>query len=107
MNQKEEPVLFHVALPPRFVIRPDQTPFTLTKDTSITTVGDRLVFTLPTLGGADLRFWIARLRPHETFDDYDLNRLLTAPKDDPLKIGFELNFGIAKPKVGTWQNTEA
>jgi hypothetical protein len=50
--QRGEPVLFHVALPSQFVIRPDRTPFTLTKEANITAIEGRLVFTLPVVGGA-------------------------------------------------------
>jgi hypothetical protein len=99
-QQRGEPVLFHVVLPPRFVIRPDRTPFTLTKDANISTAGDRLFFTLPAVGGADLRFWIARMADGGSFDDYELDRLLCVPETKPLKVGFELNFGIAKLKIG-------
>ena len=96
-----EPVLFHVLLPPRYVIRPDRTPFTLTTAAHIARKADRLFFTLPTVGGADLRFWIAPLVEHESFDAYDLGKLLTAPtKRQGPKVAFELNFGIAKLKIG-------
>jgi hypothetical protein len=99
-QRRDEPVLFHVVLPPRFVIRPDRTPFTLTKNANISTTDDRLFFTLPAVGGADLRFWIARMANDSSFDDYELDRLLCAPEEKPLKVKFELNFGIAKLTLG-------
>jgi len=99
-RSRDEPVLFHVALPKRFVIRRDRTPFTLTKDANIAVVDDRLVFTLPALGGADLRFWIAPLKEGEEFGDYEIDKFLSAPTESSAKIAFELNFGIAKIKIG-------
>jgi len=58
------------------------------------------MFTLPVLGGADLRFWIARMADDESFNDYDIGELLSAPERNSPKIAFELNFGIAKIKFG-------
>jgi len=99
-HSREEPVLFHVILPPRFVIQPNRLPFTLKPEANISIRDDRLFFTWPTVGGGDLRFWIARLAERDSFDTFDLGRLLVAPVNSKPKLAFELNFGIAKIKVG-------
>lgn len=99
-GHRKEPVLFHVILPPRFVIRRNRTPFTLKPEANIALKNDRLFFTWPTIGAGDLRFWIARLAATESFDQFDLGSLLTAPTNSKTKLAFELNFGIAKIKVG-------
>lgn len=98
--RREEPVLFHLALPKRFFIRRDRKPFTLTRDASITIVDERLVITLPALGGADLRFWIAPLKANEKFEDYEIEKFLTPLEEHSPRITFELNFGIAKIRIG-------
>jgi hypothetical protein len=97
---RDDPVLFHIVLPPGYVLRPDREPFTLSRDAHIAQRGDQLVVTWPRVGGADLRFWIARLGAKESLADYDLGRLLTAPSGPPPKVSFELNLGIVKVKVG-------
>jgi hypothetical protein len=82
------------------VLRPDKTPFTVTREANIALKRDRPFFTWPTVGGGDLRFWIAPLAQAESFADFDLKKLLPAPKRARTKLGFELNFGIAKLKIG-------
>lgn len=96
----QEPVLFHVILPPRFVIKPDLTPFTLDSNAKIAVSGDRLFFAWPKVGGGDLKFWIVRLPEKESFADYDLNRLVIAPGNGMPKVSFELNLGVAKMTIG-------
>jgi hypothetical protein len=96
---RDEPVLFHVLLPRRFVLMPDRRPFTLSSEANIALKDDRLFFTLPTVGGADLRFWIKELQANEDFADYDLGRLLTPLVERSPKLSFELNLGVAKLKV--------
>jgi hypothetical protein len=96
---REEPVLFHIALPPGFVFRPKAAPFVLPADGHLAQSGDRLIFTWPTVGGGDLRFYVARLRADESLSDYDLGRILLPPVGLRRKWGFELNFGIVKFKT--------
>ena len=97
---RDEPVLFHIVLPPGYVLRPDREPFTLAPDANIAQHDDRLIVTWPRVGGADLRFWIARLRPNESFEDYDIGRLLKVPAGRWPKLTFELNLGLVKVKAG-------
>jgi hypothetical protein len=96
---RNEPVLFHVLLPRRFVLMPDRKPFTLSIDANIALKDDRLFFTWPTVGGADLRFWIKQLTEKEQLTDYDLKRLLSPTVGRSPKVSFELNLGVAKVKV--------
>jgi hypothetical protein len=97
--RREEPVLFHVLLPRRYVLMPDRKPFTLSSEANIALKDNRLFFTWPTVGGADLRFWIKQLADNEVFADYDLGQLLKPSVERSPKLSFELNFGIAKLKV--------
>jgi hypothetical protein len=99
-RNEHEPVLFHVVLPPGYIIRRDREPFTLTKSANVAVIGDRLVVTLPSKGNVDLRFWMAPLAEGETFDDFELNKFLSVPQKDPLKVGFEINLGVFKVKFG-------
>jgi hypothetical protein len=96
---RREPVLFHIVLPHRYVLRPDRKPFTLEPTANLMQRNDQLVLTWPTVGGADIRFSIARLRDEDDFKSYDFGRLLTKPEGRS-KLSFELNLGIVKVKVG-------
>jgi hypothetical protein len=100
LTGNKEPVLFHVILPPRFVIRPNLTPFTLDSKANVAVKDDRLFFTWPTVGGDNLRFWIARLRETESLDHFDLYRLAVPPGNGTPKIGFELNLGLVTLTFG-------
>ena len=96
---RDEPVLFHVLLPRRFVLMPNRKPFTLSSEANIALKNDRIFFTLPTVGGADLRFWIKQLPANESLADYDLSHLLSPLVGRTPKLSFELNLGLAKIKV--------
>lgn len=99
-RQPDAPVLFHVALPTRYVVRRGREPFTLTQSSNIALIGDRLVITTPARGGVDLRFSIAPLADDERFSDYELHKLLTRPDVTQQKLGWEVNLGVFKLKFG-------
>lgn len=99
-RQADAPVLFHIALPPGYVVRRDREPFTLTQSSNVALVGDRLVITTPARGGVDLRFSIAPLTAGEKFSDYELHKLLTKPEVKEQKLGWEVNLGVFKLKFG-------
>jgi hypothetical protein len=97
---KEEPILFHILLPTRYVPRPNLTPLQQPSTPSIIKREDRLVVSYAVQGGGDIRVWIGRMAEGDGFGSYDLNRVLQAPSSTSAKVTFELNLGIVKVSIG-------
>ena len=93
--------LFHFLLPPRFVPCPDRTPLDVPSEPSvIIRSGERLSATFIARGTARLRFWMRRLSPKETLEDYELERLFNKPVAMETKATMEINLGILKFSIG-------
>lgn len=99
-QQDNEPVIFHFILPPRFVPRPDLKPLVTPSRSTLVQRGDRLSVTFVAKGAADVIFWVSRIRPNESFNDYDLTRLFDKPSVRSAKFSVEINFGIVKVSLG-------
>lgn len=97
----EEPVLYHLMLPPHFVPRPDRAPLQQPGTPSVLQDGGRLIISYAVQGGADIRFRIARLRDHDRFENYDLSHILKAPSSRAAKVSFEVNLGVVKLAFGS------
>jgi len=94
---ENDPVLYHLLLPPRFVPRPDK-PLLQPSSPNVSQWGDRLVVSYGVRGGTDIRFSIARLAEQGGFGDYDLGRVLVASKSTSAKVEVEINLGLLKVK---------
>ena len=96
---KESPTVVHVVLPAYFIPRKDLgvlqpgPPFVKLKD-------NRLILTWATRDSIDLAFWSSRLKPRETFDQYDLDRITFADDVRVARQGMEINLGFVKFKFG-------
>jgi hypothetical protein len=93
--------LFHFLLPARFVPCPDRLPLDVPSEPSvIIRPGDRLSATFIARGTARLRFWMRRMSPDETLQDYELARLFNKPVAVETKATMEINLGILKFSIG-------
>jgi hypothetical protein len=95
----DDPVLFHVMLPLRFVPARVREPFTQPATPFLMRLGDRLIATYPAIGPAELRFWISRLPATDSLDSYDLANLFHPEARQAVKAEFEFNLGFFKVKV--------
>jgi hypothetical protein len=97
-EQKEDPVLFHLLLPHRFVPCPDR-PLEQPSKPNVARWGDRLIVSYGVFGRADIRFWIRRIADGEGFKDYDLTRVLEATPSRSIKMEIEVGIpGVFKMK---------
>jgi hypothetical protein len=92
-RSREEPVLFHLLLPPRFVPRPNLDPLIQPSRPNIALRSDQLVVTYLSRGGADVRFWIECLQPSEKWADFDLTRVLREPATRSTKASLKFAAG--------------
>jgi hypothetical protein len=99
-RRADDPVLFHLILPKRFIPRRDMKPLEQPNKPFLYTTDDRIVATYPSVGTTAIRFWITRIGEQESLADYDLHKLLHPDEERPTKIGFEFNLGIFKLKYG-------
>jgi hypothetical protein len=96
----EEPVLYHLLLPRRFVPRPDRKPLEQPAMASVATRDDRLIVSYATQGKADIRFWLSRLEASASITDYDLTRILKGPVSTAVDAKVEFNLGVVKFTFG-------
>jgi hypothetical protein len=93
-----ESVLYHLTLPAHFVPCPDR-PLTNPSEPNISRSDDRLSVTYAVQGSAAIKFWIRRLQPRESMEDFDLDRVLQVPVSRWTKVEAEVNIlGILKFK---------
>jgi hypothetical protein len=99
-QKADDPVLFHIVLPKRFIPRRDMKPLEQPDRPFVYTMDERVIATYPVIGPAAIRFWITRIGATESIADYELHKLLHPDEERPSKIGFEFNLGIFKLKYG-------
>lgn len=87
-----DPFLFHFLLPRRFVPCPNMKPLIMPSVPSTIVRDDRLSVTFVAQGPADVRFWIKRLEPQESFADFELHRLFNKPVERTAKAWIQ--FGV-------------
>jgi hypothetical protein len=92
-----DPVLYHLLLPPRFVPRPDRN-LLQPSAPNVAQWGNRLVVSYGVRGGANIRFSIGRIAEQDSFGNYDLDRVLVASKSTSAKVEVEVNLGLLKLK---------
>ena len=96
-----DPVLFHFVLPNRFVPRGNTEPLVQPCSPFIGVTGERLSVTYPVSGAttAEVRFFVEQMRVGETFEDYNLDKVLHPDPRRGVRCEFELNLGLFKVKL--------
>ena len=95
----DDPVLFHFLLPTRFLPRRDLQPLVQPQPPFISLHENRLAATYPVVGRAEFRFKASRLNSNESFNDYDMAKILHPEGKTVVKAEVEFNFGVFKIKL--------
>jgi hypothetical protein len=98
--RQSEALLFHFVLPRRFIPCPNLNPLITPSQASVILRDDYLTVTFVASGHADVKFWIRRLEEGDSFNQYDLYRLLDKPATTSAKASVEFNLGIVKFSFG-------
>lgn len=75
---------------------PDLQPIIQPRNPFVDRLGERIAATYPVVGPAEFRFWISRLAPDESLDDYDIAEMLHPQAERRLKVKMEINLGVVK-----------
>jgi hypothetical protein len=95
----DDPVLFHILLPERFVPRRDLDTLVQPGKPYIDVQQDRVIVTYPVVGPGEVRFSASQLEPGDSLNNFDLVKVLEPEERNPLKAEVEFNLGVFKLKL--------
>lgn len=93
-------IVLHVILPERYIPRRDLSPLVQPISPYVKLDGDRMALTWPIEGAFDVRFCATPLTENESYDDFDVSKILVTEESRNPKLGVEINLGVIKFKFG-------
>jgi hypothetical protein len=95
----QEPVLFHLLFPPRFVPLRQQEPFRQPYEPSVDLRNNRLVATYAVTGPGSISYLVANRSEQDELSSYEVSTLFTPVAKEPLKMEYEFSLGFFKVRA--------